>query len=121
MSRERFIPKPSYDTPIVPFETAEDAWFWFIRCQRLRRAGARLSDGPGDTARPCDPDDIYRAVRELAVRRCLRPEHLDVLARFGVRESPPDTRCREESRAARLWAESLDSLASVLKSKAIVA
>lgn len=121
MPRERFIPKPIYDIPVVPFENAEDAWFWFIRCQRLRRAGARLSDGPGKTSRPCDPDDIYRAVRELAAERRLGREHLNVLARFGLRESPPDTRCREESRAARLWAESLDSLAGVLKRKAIIA
>lgn len=120
MPREKYVPKPIYDVPVQPFTTAQEAWFWFIRCHRLRRLGARFADGPGQVARPCDPDDIYRAVKGLARRRRIGPEHVDVLLRFGIRESPPDSRCADERRPALLWAESLDRLTTVLRSKGIL-
>ena len=120
MPREKYVPKPIYAVPVEPFKNAQEAWFWFVRCQRLRRLGARLGDGPGQVARPCDPDDIYRAVRGLADRQRIGPEHLDVLLRFGIRESPPDSRCSDEQRPARLWAESLDRLTTVLRHKGIL-
>ncbi len=121
MSRERYNQKPYYNTPTVLFTDAEEAWFWFCRCQQLRDAGARLDDGPGDTARPCEPDDIYRAVKGLARKRRIGGEHLKVLSVFGLKDAPPDRRCREESRAARLWDESIDRLTTALRRKAIVA
>jgi hypothetical protein len=104
----------------VPFADAAEAWFWFVRCHRVRRAGARLADGPVQTIRPCDPDDIYRAVSGLARIGRIGHEHLHVLAHFGLREAPPDPRCPGERRAARLWDESLDRLTTVLRQKAIV-
>ncbi|MBT3360626.1 MAG: hypothetical protein HN403_13460 [Rhodospirillales bacterium] len=121
MPRERINPKPLYETPTLQFADAEEAWFWFCRCQQLRDAGARLDNGPGDTARPCEPDDIYRTVKGLAKMRRIGGEHLRVLSRFGLRDAPPDRRCREESRAARLWDESIDRLTTALRRKAIVA
>ncbi|MBC8158536.1 MAG: hypothetical protein H8E94_04305 [Alphaproteobacteria bacterium] len=121
MPREKIAPKPLYNIPIVQFSDAEEAWFWFCRCQQLRDAGARLDDGPGNTARPCEPDDIYRAVKGLAKMRRIGREHLKVLNRFGLKESPPDHRCREETRAASLWDEAIDRLTTALRRKSIVA
>lgn len=121
MPRFRYSRRAPAQAPGVPFAHAEEAWFWFVRCHRLRREGARLSDGPAATARPCDPDDIYRAVQDLARRGRLGAGHLQVLAAFGLREAPPDPRRLDEARAARLWAESLDRLTTVLREKAIVA
>jgi len=120
MPRGRIAAKPHYETPTLPFSTAEEAWFWFCRCQQLRDSGARLDDGPGDTVRPCEPDDIYRAVKGLERMHRIGIEHLKVLSLYGMRESPPDRRCREESRAARLWDESIDRLTTALRRKAIV-
>lgn len=121
MPRFRYVPKTVPEVPCAPFADAAEAWFWFVRCHRLRRDGARLSDGPGDTTRPCDPDDIYRAVAGLVRRGRIGRRHLGVLSRFGLRESPPDPRCGDEVQAARLWTESLDRLTTVLRRKAIVA
>ena len=56
------------DLMTTAFESAEEAWFWFVRCQQVRREGAHLGDGVGQITRPCDPDDIYRAVMSLARR-----------------------------------------------------
>ncbi|WP_316978376.1 hypothetical protein [Shumkonia mesophila] len=120
MPRFRYVPKILSRASSVPFANAEEAWFWFVRCHRVRREGARLSGGPVDTVRPCDPDDIYRAVRHLARTGRIGQGHLRVLAHFGLRETPPDARSPEEIQAARLWTESLDRLTTVLRGKAIV-
>ena len=120
MPRTRFIPRPYYDTPTAPFVDAEEAWFWFMRCQRAREEGARFKETPGSVTRPCDPDDLYRAVVDLVQRRLIGREHLRVLGVFGFLERPPDPRCREEERPARLWDEALDRLATILRPKGII-
>ena len=120
MPQIRYTPKATYDVPCLPFANAEEAWFWYIRCQRVRWDGARFLNAPGETIRPCDPDDLYRAVSGLARARVIGGEHLRVLGTYGLRECPPDPRCREEQRAARLWDESLDRLTTVLRRKGIV-
>ncbi|NQU61019.1 MAG: hypothetical protein HQ512_07800 [Rhodospirillales bacterium] len=120
MPRPRFIPKQFHDFPAVPFDNAEQAWFWFIRCQKARQDGARFEAHPGATARPCDPDDLYRAVMSLSRARKIKPDHLKVLSTFGLFERPPDPRDRQEERPSRLWCEALDRLSTVLKTKGII-
>jgi hypothetical protein len=104
-----------------PFSHAEEAWFWFIHCQRVRREGARLSSGGATFGRPCDPDDIYCTVMRLRERMLITTAHLRVLATFGLRGYPPDTRCPEERPAARLWNETMDRLSTPLREKGIIA
>ncbi len=120
MSRTRYTPRSFHDLESVPFIDAEDAWFWYSRCQRLRRQGVKLGDMPNGMVRPCCPDDIYIAVMGLLRRRVIGSEHLRVLCVYGIREDPPDTRCRDEQRQARLWDEALDRLTTVLRSKGII-
>lgn len=120
MPRSRYIPKTYYELPTIPFIDAGQAWFWFIRCQQARRDGARFEDVAGGVRRPCDPDDLYRAVVALERRGVIGPEHLRVLAAYGLAGWPPDPRCREEERPARLWEDALDRLTTVLKAKGIV-
>jgi hypothetical protein len=107
------------ELPVNAFESAEEAWFWFVRCQQVRREGAHLGGG-GIFSRPCDPDDIYRAIMGLHQRGVVGSAHLTVLARFGLIGRPPDRRCAEEAQAARLWAEALDRLCTVLRDKGII-
>ena len=120
MTRTRYTPKSFYDVPSVPFATAEEAWFWYIRCQRVRWEGARFLEGFGDMKRPCDPDDLYRAVMQLYRQRRIDHHHLHVLAAFGACERPPDSRVRDEEPAARLWDQAFDRLTPVLRGKGIV-
>ena len=42
MRRQRIGPKTYPNKPAIAFDTAEEAWFWFVRCQQVRRDGARL-------------------------------------------------------------------------------
>lgn len=120
MTKPRFIRKPIPQKRVVPFVDAEEAWFWFMRCERVRIEGARLSEEASNDTRPCEPDDLYRMVMALRNRRRLRDDHLRVLTRYGWRECPPDARVREEEHALSLWREALDRLTTVLKAKGIV-
>ena len=120
MKRPRYVPKVFYEIDTQPFLDAEEAWFWFVRCEKARRDGARFREGLARALRPCDPDDIYRAVLSLYRSRRLRRHHVDVLNRYGFQERVPDGRCRDEEKAARHWDEAMDRLSTVLKSKGLI-
>ena len=108
------------ETAVLPFIDAEEAWFWFMRAQRARAEGGRFRGPSGGTVRPCDPDDLYRAVMGLHRRGLIGAEHLKVLARFGYDDRPPDPRLGEHARAHSLWHEALDRLSTVLRQKGII-
>lgn len=120
MTQTRYIPKAVSRQPTCAFETSEEAWFWFVRCQIVRREGAHLGDGSSLFSRPCDPDDIYCAVIGLSRQGLLTRSHLSVLASYGLAGCPPDARCRDEITASRLWTEALDRLSTVLRAKGIL-
>lgn len=120
MPKIRYADVPVLAAEQVPFQSAEEAWFWYVRCQKARGAGMRMIRGMELTARPCMPDDIYRAVKTLAARRVIDGAHVRVLKSFGELERPPDPRCTEEASAYALWDQALDRLTSVLKAKEIV-
>lgn len=105
------------DMGITLFRDAEEAWFWYMRCQKARWDGARFVANSSLAVRPCDPDDIYRAVMALYRQRTLSKQHLRTLAEFGLKETSPDPRNRDELRSSRLWDEALDFLTTVLHSK----
>jgi hypothetical protein len=119
--RWHYVPGPEEKVSATPFESAEEAWFWFVRCHQVRREGAQLAQGMGQFTRPCDADDIYRAVMALARRGILAGTHLAVLGKFGLEGRPPDVRRSDEATAARLWDEALDRLTTILRCKGIVA
>ena len=120
MSKTRYIPRTLTDAPSALFSNTEEAWFWFIRCQRVRREGARFSDSRLMTQRPCDPDDIYRGVVELARSGVIGGKHLTILGTFGLWDRPPDARRPEERRASQLWDEALHHLTVLFRKKGIV-
>ncbi|WP_299441199.1 hypothetical protein [uncultured Rhodospira sp.] len=119
--RNRHVPRPLAERPTAPFASAEEAWFWLQRARLNRAEGARLDADPLAAARPCDPDDIVRAVRRLAAADRLQRHHLRVLDRHGRRLTPPDARLPEEETDAALWDEALDRLTTPLRAKGIVA
>ncbi|KAF0118145.1 MAG: hypothetical protein FD149_870 [Rhodospirillaceae bacterium] len=77
-------------------------------------------DSNSDEARPCDPDDIYRAVVGLLRQRRIEQFHLRILATYGLRLSPLDPRIQEETQAYHYWDEAIDRLSTILKTKGIV-
>ena len=103
-----------------PFDTAEDAWFWFITAYQAKHDGARISAGLSLTPRPCEPVDILKAVDRLYRNRRLIWDHMLVLRHYGQRQMPPDRFRPKEAKAAGLWREALNRLEDVLIRKNIV-
>ena len=120
MKRKRYFPKPLPGGAVRPFDTAEEAWFWFVRAHKARRDGCRF-EGTGGMVRPCEADDVYLAALSLVRAGVLRVLHLRTLLDFGLRDRAPDARLRDEARAARLWDEALDRMTTVLRRKGILA
>jgi len=120
MRRQRYIPKSHAQPPAIAFESAEEAWFWFVRCQQVRRDGARIDPEIGSTIRPCDPDDVFCAADRLLRDGVIGSGHAKVLGYFGLLQRTPDPRCPEQASAARFWTEAMDRLSSPLRAKGIV-
>jgi len=80
---------------VTPFESAEEAWFWFMAAQDAKNDGAKFIAGAGLYKRPCEPLDILKVLDRLHFRP-------------------------KEKRAYHLWAEALDRMGSVLIAKGIV-
>lgn len=121
MPKARYVPKPLSAAPVNPFASAEEAWFWYARAIKARRDGARFDGGPRSWQRPCEPDDIVRALTALYRRGAIGPLHVATLARFGNAERAPDGRCEDEAVFVAPWNEALDRLAAPLKARGIIA
>lgn len=120
MTQQRLFPKPLRDGEVTLFASAEQAWFWFVRCEVARIEGARVVADAGEVTRPCDPDDIYNAVMRLRRGGMIGQAHLQVLEYYGLMERLPDRRVSEEIRKAGLWGEAMQALTQVLIQRGIV-
>lgn len=120
MNHERYTPKKQPEIPTFTFESAEEAWLWFILAQEARNEGARFTAGLSLTPRPCEPADILKCVERLYRNRRLMMDHLLVLRHYGKRQLPPDARRIKEARAYTLWHEALARLEPLLEKKGIV-
>ena len=119
-STRKIVLPPTQDVQTVPFADGEEAWFWFSRCQLMRQDGARFVSGMVETPRPCEPDDVYRAVMNIYRKHDISNDHLQVLGAYGYRMSPPDEYVREEKNDVPLWKEALGQLENLLMRKGIV-
>ena len=113
-------PRPQTTAETVPFDTVEEAWFWFIQAQAARNDGARFSAAQGTVSRPCEPLDILKTLDTLYRSRRVLMDHLLVLRHYGRRMMAPDARRAKEARAHTLWHEALARLHPVLERKGIV-
>lgn len=103
----------------VPFETAEEAWFWCCLCEQLGHERAR--GGAAKTARPCESSDIVIALKRLGREGRLKPEHIRVLRHYGLEQAPPHPNFGASHHICRLWQEGIRFLDTLLKQKGIVA
>ena len=120
-NKRRYAYRHSLVCELRPFETSEEAWFWFMRCQSLRRDGARFEQNNNPIQRPCEPDDIATCVLALVRSKALTRAHIRVLSCYGKLSRPPDPRDRNEARDGQLWDSAMNRLMTVMISKGIVA
>jgi len=118
--RAQYSPKTAPVAMAQPFDSAEEAWFWFIQAQQARIDGAQATLGMGMMPRPCEPVDIMKIVDRLYRQRCLLRDHLLVLRHYGRRLMPPDSRRVKEMKAFNLWREAMEHLETALVRKGIV-
>lgn len=119
-SKEKFKGAIIREADVVPFETAEEAWFWFIAAWQAKIDGVRLVSGAGAIPRPCEPVDIMNILNRFYKSRLLLWDHFVVLRHYGVRFVAPDAGRAKEARASRLWDEAIAKLEPVLIEKGIV-
>jgi hypothetical protein len=120
MPQVRRSPPRVADLDFVPFNSAEEAWFWSMAGLQARDDGARPIAGMAIKPRPCDPDDLLLVLRRLHQRQRVSAHHVRVLMDYGRQQMPPDGRCREEALDARLWDEALDLMVTPLRRKGII-
>lgn len=105
---------------VTPFESAEEAWFWFMAAQTAKNDGARIVAGQGLMKRPCEPGDIFQALNRLYRQRRLQMDHIRILKHYGERFMAPDPQRPRELRATIFWQQALERLGEVLELKGIV-
>ncbi len=104
----------------VPFQSVEEAWFWFICSVEAREQGAIPGRSRGGIPRPFEPIDIYRVLERLYRNRHLRLAHIKVLNDFGRRHVAPEPFQKYEKKAHRLWQEAMKELEDALQRRGIV-
>jgi hypothetical protein len=119
MPRPRRTARPQPETT-EPFESAEQAWFWFVRTLIAKEDGARFVAGMSGVARPCEPVDMWRVIDRLTRARLLSPIELRVLRDYGCRGLPPDPLAMSEVDDDVLWRRGIEALEGELTRKGIV-
>ncbi len=102
------------------FDSAEEAWFWFIQATTAREAGARIRANEGLYKRPCEPTDIFKILERLHRHRRLNMHHFRILRHYGVRMVAPDITRATEVLASHLWDEAMAVMRDVFVAKGIV-
>ena len=112
------LPRPrSRADRVIPFRSAEEAWFWTVNSLAARREG---SGGGGRIERPCDPDDVIRCLERLYRTRRIELLHARILRIWGERQCAPSSTSPRERCDWRLWREAMDRLEWKLRRKGIV-
>jgi hypothetical protein len=95
------------------FSSAEAAWFWTSAC--LRAGGAKQSAGP------CAPEEVLRAIDRLYRNRRIDLTHAKVMRRWGERGVAP-ARPRAAVRSDwHIWTEAMTALDGSLRARGLIA
>jgi len=106
---------------IEQFLNAEEAWFWFVRSEKARAERAKASETKSIFDRPCDPDDVFRWVKQLYEDGSLATGHLVVMGQYGFLDRLPDPDADEEVVDHIMWTDAFDRLEPMLIDKGVVA
>ncbi|WP_043830755.1 hypothetical protein [Muricoccus aerilatus] len=106
---------------VQPFQSADEAWFWTMAALVARRDGARIVSGRGLVSRPCEPDDVVKALDRLYRQRRIDLAHARIMRIWGERGTAPDATSPRERGDYRLWREAMERLEWPLRMKGIVA
>lgn len=120
MTRNRFVPRPTFVPKGEPFRSAEEAWFWAVLGAQCLMEGARGRANMAEVQRPCEPRDVLTVLSRLRKHRQLSAAEHRTLLHYGAAQRPPDRRIPEEVDADRLWDRALERLHVALEAKGFV-
>lgn len=106
--------------PVARFDSAEEAWFWFVRTEKARAERAKPGQSSPVYDRPCLPDDIYSLVSRLHRNGALYDLHLEVMGEYGYLDRPPFAQADDEAVDWVIWVDAFDTLEPCLVEKGIV-
>src|SRR3954470_14227746 len=101
--RPGHAPSPRGRAQTEPFRSVEEAWFWTMQALIARRDGARIVSGAGLVQRPCEPDEVIKALDRLYRPRGIDLQHARIMRIWGERQQTPDPRYPAERGDWRLW------------------
>ena len=95
------------------FDNAEEAWFWFCRCLKIKNEGPRAHSDSQNKLKILEVCDIHRIVARLPIsERILR-----VMMRFGFLGQPPDHNARARKGDEALWSMGIAAFEVELRRK----
>lgn len=116
------MPTPNFSSISTQhFINAEEAWFWFVRSEKARAERAKASDTKSVYERPCEPDDVFRWVKQLYENQVLAPGHLVVMGHYGFLDRYPDPANDDEVVDYIMWTDAFEMLEPILVDKGVVA
>ena len=102
--------------PVLPFVSAEAAWFWTIR---TLQAAAIRSARQANASHP-RPDDVIKCLDILYRQRRIELLHVRILRIWGLRGTAPNPARMRERSDWRIWHEAMTRLDAALRTKGIV-
>jgi len=120
MKLQRFVPPRISDSDPVPFENAEEAWFWGVKGVKCRMDGARMLPGMSQAERPCEAVDVVNCATQLRRSQRLSEQEIAVLFLYGQYNVPPRILDAKHAKAAIVWEHALNVLGKKLEQKGII-
>ncbi len=114
--RNKYLSSNEQET--TPFESSEEAWFWYCLCEK-EKSNNRRQYTP-KIIRPCETADIFIAVKRLLKLGILKPYHIKILSKYGFQQVPPHPHFGDSLTICHLWKEALHFLERLLVQKGIV-
>lgn len=105
---------------VEPFQSAEEAWFWFMRSEKARAERAKADHTKSVFDRPCDPDDLFRWIKQLHGSGDLTSAHLLVMGQYGFLDRHPDREVEGEVIDFIVWTDAFDTLEPTLLEKGVI-
>ena len=102
-----------------PFGSVSAAWMWTMKMLAARRDGADAGFGSRGI-RPCEPDDVVKALDRLYRQRRIDLAHARILRIYGERQEEPNVSIVSQRGDRRLWDEAMERLREPLRNRGIV-
>lgn len=104
----------------MPFENAEEVWFWFCASLEARGDGLRARGDYCGEPRCCEIGDIQRIIKSMKSNNHATNRHLRVMVKYGSIMQPPYYYRSAKRSEIALWEEFVRNFEYYLQVKKIL-